>query len=108
MRILNAVRYYVSVHYGINGESGYRFDTQFLGYVLAVTDDRSEANVQLFGDFLVDEAFGYEHKHFDFASGKIVCIHGFRLWMFASMMSMLVQLKDGLDEFFLALVDVQR
>ena len=58
MRILNAVCFDISVHDGINGESGYRFDSQFLGNVLPVTDDRGKADIQFLGNFLVDESFG--------------------------------------------------
>ena len=54
MRILDAIGLDVTVHYGINSESGHRFYSQFLGNVLPVTDDRGEADVQLLGDFLVD------------------------------------------------------
>ena len=72
MRILNAVRLDVTVHYGINGESGYRFYSQFLGNVLPVTDDRGEADIQLLGDFLVDKTLGDELQDLDFTSGKVV------------------------------------
>ena len=74
MRILNAVRFDISVHDGINGESGYRFDSQLLGNVLPVTDDRGKADIQFLGNFLVDESFGDQFQNFDFTGGKIVCI----------------------------------
>ena len=92
MRILNAVCFDISVHYGINGEPGYRFDSQFLGNVLPMTDHRGKADVQFLGNFLVDESFGYQFQYFDFTGGKIVRIYGFGLRMFTSMMSMLVHL----------------
>ena len=107
MRILDAIRLYISVHHGINGESGDGFDTQFLGDILSVTDDRGEANIQFLSYFLIDEAFGDEHKYLDFSGGKIVCIHSLRLRVLAPLVSVLVQLEDGLDKFFLALIDVQ-
>ena len=107
MRILDAIGLDVTVHYGINGESGHRFYSQFLGNVLPVTDDRGEADVQLLGDFLVDEALGDELQNLDFAGGKVVRIDGLGVRMLATLMPVLVQLEDGLDEFLLALVDVQ-
>ena len=107
MRILDAVRLDVPVHDGINGEPGYRFYSQFLGNVLPVTDDRGEADVQLFGYFLIDKSLGNELQHLDFAGGKVVRIDGLGVRMLASLMSVLVQLEDSLDKLLLALVDVQ-
>ena len=72
MRILDAVRLDIPVHHGINGESGHRFDAQFLRNVLPVTDDCGEANIQFLGDFLVDKTLGDELQDFDFAGGKVV------------------------------------
>ena len=69
MRILNAVCLDITVHYGINRESGYRFDSQFLGNVLSVADDRGKADVQFFGNFLVDESLGYQFQYLDFTRG---------------------------------------
>ena len=107
MRILDAIGLDVPVHDGINGEPGYRFYSQFLGYVLSVTDDCGEADVQLIGYFLVDKSLGDELQHLDFASGKVVRIDGLGMRMLASLMPVLVQLEDGLDELLLALIDVQ-
>ena len=67
MRILNAVCFDISVHHGINGEPGHRFDAQFLRNVLPVTDDCGEANIQFLGDFLVDKSLGDELLDFYFA-----------------------------------------
>ena len=67
MRILNAIRLYISVHDGIDRQTRYRFDAQFLGDVLSVTDDRSEANIQFFSYLLIDKTLGDQYKHFDFA-----------------------------------------
>ena len=77
MRILNAVCLNITVHFGINGESGNRFDSQFLGNVLSMADNRGKADIQLLSNFLVDESFGYQFQYFDFTGGKIVGIHGF-------------------------------
>lgn len=106
MRILNAVGFYVPVHHGIDGESGHRLDAEFLRDVLAVGDDGGEADIQFLGYFFVDESFGYEHQHFDFAGGKVV-LH--RLRMFASVVSVspFVHPENGLDQCFLILMDVE-
>ena len=69
---LHAVGFHVSVHHGIDGEGGHRLDAQLFGNVLAVRDDRGEADVEPFGYLLVDAAFGKEHQHFDFAGRKVV------------------------------------
>ena len=107
MRILDAIGLDVTVHYGINGETRHRFYSQFLGNVLPVTDDRGEADVQLLGDFLVDEALGDEFQNLDFAGGKVVRIDGLGVRMLASLMPVLVQLEDGLDKLLFTLIDVQ-
>ena len=90
MRILDAIRLYISVHHGINGESGDGFDTQFLGDILSVTDDRGEANIQFLSYFLIDKTFGDEYKYLDFSGRKIVRIHSLRLRVLASLVSVLV------------------
>ena len=69
---LNAVRFYIPVHYGIDGESGYRLNAEFLRNVLAVSDDGGETDVQFVGYLLVDESFGDEYQHFDLASREVV------------------------------------
>ena len=107
MRILNAVCFDISVHHGINGESGHRLDAQFLGDILPVTDNCGKANAQLFSDFLIDKTLGDELQDLDFTSRKVVCICDFRLRMLASVMSMLVHPQDRLDQVLLVLVDVQ-
>ena len=77
MRILDAICLNIPVHDGINGKSGYRFDPQFLGNVLPVTDDRSKADTQFVGYFLIYKSPGKEFQDFDFSGGKVVCIHDF-------------------------------
>ena len=67
MRILDTIRLYIPVHDGIDSQSRYRLDAQFLGYVLPMADDRSEADVQFLGNFLVDKSFGDEYKYLNFA-----------------------------------------
>ena len=66
MRILDAVCLHISVHYGIDGKPGYRFDAQFFGDILPVTDNGSETDVQFVGYFLVDESFGNKHQYLNF------------------------------------------
>ena len=106
MRILDAVRFDISVHDGINGESGHRFDAQFLCNVLPVTDDCGEADIQFLGYFRVDKSLGDELQDFDFAGGKVVCICDFRLRMLASVMSMLVHPENGFYQILFTLVDI--
>ncbi len=64
----------VAVHHGIDCQSRYGLDTQFLHNVLAVGDDGGEADVQFVGNLLVDKSFGDEHQHFYLAGGKFVGI----------------------------------
>ena len=47
----------VAVHHGIDCQSRYGLDTQFLHNVLAVGDDGGEADVQFVGNLLVDKSF---------------------------------------------------
>ena len=110
----------VAVHHGIDCQSRYGLDTQFLHNVLAVSDDGGEADVQFVGNLLVDKSFGDEHQHFYLAGGKFVGIgvaggmrrHGgaetVRLLVGVSVLvSVPMELQNVFYEAFLVLIDVQ-
>ena len=56
--ISDAIRFYVSVHHGIDGESWDGLDAELLGDVFAMADDRSEADIQFLGYLFIDKTFG--------------------------------------------------
>ena len=64
--ILNAVGVNVSVHDGIDSQSGNGFYTEFFRNVLSVGYNCCQTNIQFFSYFLVYISLGYQNQYFYF------------------------------------------
>ncbi len=97
---------------GIDGKGRYRFNSQFLYYILTVGDDGGKGDMQLVCNFLVDLALGQEGEYLDLTVGKNLLFGGMIKnlcrQIFTMSVAVLFQNKDLPDELLLRYIDAQQ
>ena len=97
------------MHDGIDGECRNALHAQFVHDVLAVGDDRRQANVQPVGNLLVDIALHNQRHDLDFAVGENALVQQPGQWrhVVPVRVPMVLQHQQGADKVFFRLVDVE-
>ena len=65
----DSIRLYIPIHNGIHSKPGYGFNSQLFGDILAVSNNRGQADIEFIGYLFINVTFANEHKYFNPTDG---------------------------------------
>ena len=99
----------ITVHDGVDGQGTDALHAEFVHDILAVRDDRRQSDVQLIGDFLVDETLHDERHHLNLPVTEDLPFQNLRHgWHVLSMpVCVLLEHQDSAHQLLLGHIDTE-